>query len=362
MRIILNMIVRNEKDVIKRCLESVKPLLDRWVIVDTGSTDGTQEFIRECLADVPGTLVEQPWVDFEWNRNQALALAKVDSGPEDYVLFMDADDVLVNEPTTDLTDTWDCYEIEEHDANLRFYRPFIVRANLPLRWVGKTHEYLDGAMTASSTKLTGVYRQRGTKTPEQYKVKLDRDLGILSSSDSDNPRTCFYLAQTLKDLGRLPEAIAIYDKRASLGGWEEERWWALYESAMLHDRLGRAPAAVMYAYLQVYEARPTRAEPLVQLARYCRDRGLHQQAFMFAAAALQIPFPGSDRLFVDGDVYAIRRLDEYAIAAFWTGRYGVSCDACKELLSLTSLPFEDRVRIEKNLSFAAVKLAASRSI
>jgi hypothetical protein len=118
----------------------------------------------------------------------------------------------------------------------------------------------------------------------------------------------------------------------------------------------------MYAYLQVYEARPTRAEPLVQLARYCRDRGLHQQAFIFASAAMQIPFPGSDRLFVDGDVYAIRRLDEYAIAAFWTGRYAVSYDACKELLNQATLLYEDRARIEKNLSFAAVKLAASRSI
>ncbi|MCJ2050481.1 glycosyltransferase, partial [Methylobacterium sp. J-070] len=51
------MIVKNEAHVIRRCLESVRPIIDHWVIVDTGSTDGTEEVIRAALADVPGTLV-----------------------------------------------------------------------------------------------------------------------------------------------------------------------------------------------------------------------------------------------------------------------------------------------------------------
>ena len=45
-KICLNMIVKDESRVIRRCLESVKPLIDYWVIVDTGSTDGTQEIIK----------------------------------------------------------------------------------------------------------------------------------------------------------------------------------------------------------------------------------------------------------------------------------------------------------------------------
>ena len=65
------MIVKNEAHVIRRCLDSVRPLIDRWVIVDTGSTDGTQALIRELMADVPGELHERPWVDFSTNRNQA---------------------------------------------------------------------------------------------------------------------------------------------------------------------------------------------------------------------------------------------------------------------------------------------------
>jgi len=41
--ICLTMIVKNEAQVIRRCIDSVRRFISYWVIVDTGSTDGTQE-------------------------------------------------------------------------------------------------------------------------------------------------------------------------------------------------------------------------------------------------------------------------------------------------------------------------------
>lgn len=72
MTIALSMIVKNEAPVIARCLASVRPLIDYWLIVDTGSTDGTQDLVREILHDVPGMLYERRWHDFATNRNEAL--------------------------------------------------------------------------------------------------------------------------------------------------------------------------------------------------------------------------------------------------------------------------------------------------
>jgi glycosyltransferase involved in cell wall biosynthesis len=49
--IALCMIVKNEAHVIRRCLDSVLPLVDYLLIVDTGSTDDTQTLVREFLQE-----------------------------------------------------------------------------------------------------------------------------------------------------------------------------------------------------------------------------------------------------------------------------------------------------------------------
>ena len=74
--ICLCMIVKNEVTVIERCLRSVMGFIDRWVIVDTGSSDGTQALVRETLQAIPGELHERPWQDFGHNRSEALRLAR----------------------------------------------------------------------------------------------------------------------------------------------------------------------------------------------------------------------------------------------------------------------------------------------
>ena len=85
------MIVKNEAKVVRRCLASVRPLLDYWVVVDTGSTDGTQDIVRQAMSGLPGEVVQRPWVDFAHNRSEALSLARQHGT---YSLIIDADDEL----------------------------------------------------------------------------------------------------------------------------------------------------------------------------------------------------------------------------------------------------------------------------
>jgi glycosyltransferase involved in cell wall biosynthesis len=73
----LNMIVKNERGNIERCLSAVADHIACWVIADTGSTDGTAEFIASFFAtrNLPGRLHSFPFRNFEQARNAVLDCA-----------------------------------------------------------------------------------------------------------------------------------------------------------------------------------------------------------------------------------------------------------------------------------------------
>jgi hypothetical protein len=68
----LAMIVKDEARTIARTLLSAKPHIDRWCILDTGSTDGTQAIVCDAMSDTPGELREELFVDFATTRNRGL--------------------------------------------------------------------------------------------------------------------------------------------------------------------------------------------------------------------------------------------------------------------------------------------------
>ena len=60
----LCMIVKNEEEVLARCLESVQEIVDEIIVVDTGSTDNTRE--------IAGRYTQQVY-DFAWKDDFAAA-------------------------------------------------------------------------------------------------------------------------------------------------------------------------------------------------------------------------------------------------------------------------------------------------
>jgi len=357
MRICLSMIVKNESAVIARCLASVLPHIDAWAIVDTGSTDGTQALIRRTLAGVPGELIERPWVDFSTNRNEALELARRHG---DYALVIDADDVLEADPGF----VWGAldaaaYMLEVVDAaDTRYWRVAQPRLDAGWIWRGVLHEALHAPQPVATPHLPGLRILRvfndGARSRRPQAEKFADDAAVLRralADEPDNARYAFYLAQSLRDAGRLDEAIVAYERRIAMGGWDEEIYCAKLQAAHLKERLGVAYANTVTAYLDAYDFRPTRAEAPCELARYCRSHGRYVLARDFARIANALPVP-DDVLFVDRSAYDWRSRDELAVAAYWCGERDLSARLCRELLADARLPEREHARVSRNLEFA----------
>ena len=349
------MIVRNEARVIGRCLESVRPFIDRWVIVDTGSTDATKDIVRRRLADVPGELHDRPWRDFAHNRNEALDLAL---GKADYVLFIDADEELVPRPGFRLpvlsADAYRlCHRIGSDNS---YHRTQLVRSALPFRYVGVMHEVVVCATPHTAEKMDGIEIRDHFDSARNAdpKAKYAADAAVLEralETEPGNARHVFYLAQSYRDCGRLADALAAYRRRAEMGGWPEEVWYALFQIAVLEERTGGDFPRLLAAYLAAHQYRPERAEALCALARICRLKGDHSLAYIFARQAAETKEP-EDILFLDTSVYAWRALDELSIAEYWTGRRAAAATDCRKLLSNGTLPETERGRVIDTLNFA----------
>ena len=138
--ICLSMIVKNEAPVIKRCIDSVLPFIDHWIIVDTGSTDGTQDIIRTHLSGVPGRLYEKKWVDFAHNRTEALELSRTKA---DFSFVIDADDTIeFREELKKVFLHADGYTINIKDGGLLYPRIQLVKNSIDWKYRGVLHEFL----------------------------------------------------------------------------------------------------------------------------------------------------------------------------------------------------------------------------
>jgi hypothetical protein len=150
--------------------------------------------------------------------------------------------------------------------------------------------------------------------------KRTRDIRLLLQKVEQEPNNghhWFCLGQILQDAGHPAEAATTYAKRASMGGWDEEAWYARVQEARclltLNDETGFQRAA-----LAAFDQRPQRAEPLYDLARYYRERGMNNASVLYAEAGLAVGRPGPNARFVEDFVYTTGLREEYSIVAFYS--------------------------------------------
>lgn len=317
--IALNMIVRNEAAVIQRCLDSVRPYIIHWTVCDTGSEDGTPEIVAKELEGIPGKLYREPWLNFGHNRSSALQRGR---GTADYHLLIDADMALNVDPITfvscDLTA--DAYLIP-FAGPMDYSITRLVSDRHEWKYIGATHEYVYSETAKPALKLRGisiVHYEDGASRPQKY----ERDIKLLKEEierEPSNPRTVFYLAQSYRDMKQFEPALDLYEKRALMGGWDEETWNALYQLGRIQQAGGYDWRVVLNSYLQAYNFRPSRLESIYPIARFYREHEQWSLGHHFARLCMENDYP-DDILFVERPVYQYLLPYEYAICCHHTGR------------------------------------------
>ncbi|WP_182103452.1 glycosyltransferase family 2 protein [Niallia taxi] len=156
MKISLAMIVKNEEEVVTKCILNAKKLVDEIVVVDTGSTDSTLKVLKE-FSHI--NLFQFQWEnDFSKARNFA-----IEQCTGDYILVLDADEYVTFGKRSELEKVIAKNQIgrikivskfkkngEEFDSSSyisRFFPKYV-------RYRGAIHEQLESNLSRVDMKLT----------------------------------------------------------------------------------------------------------------------------------------------------------------------------------------------------------------
>ena len=143
----LCMIVKNEEDILGRCLDSIADLMDEIIIVDTGSSDRT----REIAGRYTDKIYDFEWIhDFSAARNFSFSKASME-----YIYVADADEMLDEEnrqrflklkqvllPEIEVVQMKYCNQLER-GTTYNFdveYRGKLYKRLREFRWVDPIHE------------------------------------------------------------------------------------------------------------------------------------------------------------------------------------------------------------------------------
>jgi hypothetical protein len=327
-------IVKDEAEVIDRLLSQVDGPM---TIVDTGSTDGTQQRLEE----VGITVHERPWINFGVNRSEAFALAR---GTADWLLALDADMTVEIDDDFEPDPAVDAYMLQMRSGDVSYRLPLLLRGDLPWRSIGACHEYTAlpdrdyiGVPT-DKVRITNHGDGRWSREKSEWHLSL---LEADMERNPGDPRTVFYTAQTLRDLGRTAEAHAMYRRRAEMLGWPEETFYAKYQQALCTPTW----PARMLGLIAAWEFRPSRLEPAYELAREFNLRGQHHSAYRFASLPVIEP---PDNLFIHRGVYDWGMDFERSISAWWLGLWDEFDALTERLLANPALPGHIREQVLRN--------------
>ena len=240
-------------------------------------------------------------------------------GKADYAWVIDADDKVEGDfAYPEDFGQHDGYALWIHRGDFNWWRHQMFRTGIGWEYVGVIHEYANcsGKENATLDKISGNYhieaRTMGNRTQafgDDQCAKYTKDAEILidcltnpenENYEPDNHRYTFYAAQSWFDAQNLKRHLSGIPKEQSKVAGRRSNGTRSIELQSASVLLNQNWTEAQDHFLQAWNMRPHRSEPLYQLARIHRENGNPRLGYLFAQQAVKIPYPEQDILFLIG--------------------------------------------------------------
>lgn len=299
----LCIMVKNAGPLFENVLTENLPFIDRWTILDTGSTDGTQDIVRRVLEKKKGMLFEEPFINFRESRNRCLDLAGKNCK---YLLMLDdtyamRGDVrsFLNVVRGDQFAT--SYSLLILSDDVEYYSNRVTISNNGLRYIYTIHEVIQDTNNTQNVVIPkeaafihdhrADYMEKRTIDRKRYDLKLLYDM---VREDPDNPRHYYYLAQTYNLLEEYENAAYWFRRRATstLTGHDQEAVDSWFELARIYNfKLNKSWEECKHIYEECYKADPTRPDALYFIGIHYFLKGENKTAYDYFKRAFLLGYP-----------------------------------------------------------------------
>lgn len=294
----LCMIVKNEQDTLECCLQSVRDIVDEIIIVDTGSIDQTKDIASKWSAHI----FDFEWIDdFRAARNFSFAKATMD-----YILWLDADDVLLSEDSQKLA-RLKCSMSSEVDAvSMQYYCDFDDYGNVTLnvrrtrmvkrsrnyQWEGAVHEDLlinNGIFYDSDIVVT--HRKNSGNSDPDRNLKIYEKL--LFAGKKFTMGDTLHYAMELHQHQLHQKAIEFYLKFMDMENiTTEDRIYACSKMADCYYHLGDREKEREFIF-KSFEYDIPRSEFCCRLGYFFLEKSQFLQAAFWYKVATELPIPNN---------------------------------------------------------------------